>query len=45
MPGQPQFTIDLRNWQPSAAMPDDTFAFTAPAGASRVDLTAPAAKR
>jgi len=44
MPGQPQFTIDLRNWQPSAPMSDDTFAFTAPAGASRVDLTAPTAK-
>ncbi len=45
MPGQPQFTIDLRNWQPSAPMSDDTFAFTAPAGASRVDLTTPTAKR
>jgi hypothetical protein len=40
MPGQPQFTIDLRNWQPSAPMSDDTFAFTAPAGARRIDLTA-----
>jgi len=45
MPGQPQFTIDLRNWQPSAPMSDDTFAFTAPAGARRVDLTAPTVKR
>jgi hypothetical protein len=43
MPGQPQFTIDLRNWQPGARLSDDTFAFTAPAGARRVDLTAPAA--
>ena len=45
MPGHPQFTIDLRNWQPSAPVSDDTFAFTAPAGATRVDLTVPAAKR
>jgi hypothetical protein len=45
MPGQPQFTIDLRNWQPSAPMSDDTFGFTAPAGARRVDLTAPTTKR
>lgn len=45
MPGQPQFTIDLRNWQPSAPISDDTFDFTAPAGASRVDLTVPPAKR
>jgi len=45
MRGQPQFTIDLRNWQPSAPMSDDNFAFTPPAGASRVDLTAPAPKR
>lgn len=45
MAGQPQFTIDLRNWQPSAPMSDDTFAFKAPASASRVDLTAPAPKR
>jgi hypothetical protein len=44
MPGQPQFTIDLRNWQPSAPLSDDTFAFTAPAGASRVDLAAPTPK-
>jgi len=45
MPGQPQFTIDLRNWQPSAPMSDATFAFTAPAGARRVDLAAPTPKR
>jgi hypothetical protein len=45
MRGQPQFTIDLRNWQPSAPLSDDNFAFTPPAGATRVDLAAPAAKR
>ena len=38
---QPQFTIDLRNWQPNAQLPADTFAFSAPAGARRIDLAAP----
>jgi hypothetical protein len=41
MAGQPQFTIDLRNWQPNAPIAEDTFAFKAPEGAKRVDLTAP----
>jgi hypothetical protein len=40
LPGQPQFTIDLRNWQPNAAISEDTFAFSPPAGARRVALTA-----
>jgi hypothetical protein len=43
MPGQPQFTLDLRNWQPNAQISDDTFAFTPPAGARRVELAAPQA--
>ena len=34
--GSPQFTIQLRNWQPNARVPDDSFAFTAPAGAKKV---------
>jgi hypothetical protein len=41
MPGQPQFTIDLRNWQPNAPISEDTFAFSAPAGARRIQLAAP----
>jgi hypothetical protein len=41
MRGQPQFTINLRNWQPNAQISEDTFAFTPPAGARRIDLTAP----
>ncbi len=41
MPGQPQFTIELRNWQSNAPIPESTFAFTAPAGASRVYLAPP----
>lgn len=40
MPGQPQFTLDLRNWQPNAPISEDTFAFSPPAGARRVELTA-----
>lgn len=36
MPGSPQFTIQLRNWQPNAPVPDDSFAFTPPAGAKKV---------
>jgi hypothetical protein len=39
MTGQPQFTIDFRNWEPNASLSADTFAFTQPAGAKRVDLT------
>jgi hypothetical protein len=41
MPGQPQFTIDLRNWQPNAPISEDTFAFSPPAGARRIQLAAP----
>jgi hypothetical protein len=40
-PGAPQFTIDLRNWQPNAKVPDDSFAFTPPAGAKRVAFAPP----
>jgi hypothetical protein len=41
MTGQPQFTLELRNWQPNAPVADNTFAFTAPAGATRVQLATP----
>jgi hypothetical protein len=37
MRGQPEFTADLRNWQPNAPAPDNAFAFTPPAGAKRVE--------
>jgi hypothetical protein len=36
MRGNPQFTIQLRNWQPNAPVPESTFAFTTPAGARKV---------
>jgi hypothetical protein len=41
MRGSPQFTIELRNWQPNAAVPDDSFAFTPPAGAKKVAFAPP----
>jgi hypothetical protein len=41
MPGNPQFTIELRNWQPNAPVPDKSFAFTPPAGAKKVAFAPP----
>jgi hypothetical protein len=41
MRGFPQFTIELRNWQPNAPVPDDSFAFTPPAGAKKVAFAPP----
>jgi len=40
LPGQPQFTVELRNWQPNAAVPDSLFEFAAPPNAKHVDLKA-----
>ncbi len=41
MRGSPQFTIELRNWQPNAPVPDDSFAFTPPASAKKVAFAPP----
>ena len=41
MRGSPQFTIQLRNWQPNAPVPDDSFTFTPPAGAKKVAFAPP----
>lgn len=41
MRGSPQFTIELHNWQPNASVPDDSFAFTPPAGAKKVAFAPP----
>jgi hypothetical protein len=41
MRGSPQFSIALRNWQPNAPVPDDSFAFTPPAGAKKVAFAPP----
>ena len=34
--GQPQLTIELRNWQANVSVPDDSFAFTPPPSAKQV---------
>jgi hypothetical protein len=41
LPGHPQFTVEMRNWQPNASVPDDSFSFSPPRGAKRVDFTLP----
>jgi hypothetical protein len=41
MQGSPQFTIELRNWQPNAQVPDDSFAFTPPPNATKVAFAPP----
>jgi hypothetical protein len=41
MKANPQFTIDLSNWQPNAQVPDDSFAFTPPPGAKQVAFAPP----
>jgi hypothetical protein len=41
MRGSPQFTIELRNWQPNAPVPNDSFAFTPPPGAKKVAFAPP----
>jgi hypothetical protein len=41
MPNSPQFTIDLRNWQPKASVPTGSFQFTPPPGAKKVAFAPP----
>jgi hypothetical protein len=38
MPGQPQYMATLQNWDLSADLPETTFRFTAPQGASKIDV-------
>jgi hypothetical protein len=38
---QPQFTIEMRDWRPNASVPPDSFAFTPPPGAKRVEFAPP----
>lgn len=40
--GRPQFTVELRNWQPNAAVPQEQFSFTPPPGSRKVEFTASA---
>lgn len=41
LPGHPQFTIEMRNWQPNASVPAGAFSFTPPRGAKRVAFAPP----
>jgi hypothetical protein len=43
MPGAPQFTIRMSNWEPNVQVSPDTFAFTPPAGAKKIDFKPPPA--
>lgn len=36
--GQPEFTVDLRDWDIDANIPEDFFAFRPPAGAQRIEF-------
>lgn len=40
--GAPQYTLRIRDWKTDVFMDPDTFAFKAPAGASKIDLDAAA---
>jgi hypothetical protein len=40
MPSRPEFTIDLHDWQTNASVPANTFAFSPPAGATRIQFGA-----
>jgi hypothetical protein len=44
LPGKPQFTVELTNWQPNATVSAGSFAFTPPPGAKQVAF-APQAKK
>jgi len=39
MPGQPEYTLELRNWDVNPTIADDEFVLDVPKGAKRVDLT------
>jgi len=43
-PGSPQFSANLRNWDFTAATPDDLFAFSPAEGAERISIRAAAAQ-
>ena len=40
MPGQPEFTIEMRNWEPNAPVSDQQFVLSSPPGARRISLGA-----
>jgi hypothetical protein len=39
MPSQPEFTLEMRNWETNPSIPDDEFKFSAPKDAKRIDLS------
>jgi hypothetical protein len=41
LPGNPEFTLELRNWQPNATVATGSFAFNPPRGAKRVAFAPP----
>jgi hypothetical protein len=41
MAEKPQFTIELHNWQPNVPLAANSFTFTPPPGAKRIELGAP----
>jgi hypothetical protein len=43
LPGKPEFTLELRNWQPNAVLVPHNFSFSPPVGAKRVNFAPPAA--
>jgi hypothetical protein len=45
MPGQPEFTIELRHWQPNVLVTRSSFALAVPIGAKRVELPAPSGQQ
>lgn len=46
VPGKPEFTVQLTNWEPHAPLPDQVFRFTPPPGATRIQfLATPRASR
>ena len=44
LPGRPQATVELRNWQPNAPISDDSVAFTPSPGSKRVAFAKPQAQ-
>jgi hypothetical protein len=41
VPGSPEFTVRLANWEPHAPLADQLFEFTPPPGATRIQFLAP----
>jgi hypothetical protein len=44
LPGHPQFTLELRNWQPNAPVDDASLAFTPPSGSKQLAFSPPPKK-